>query len=79
MNRPGIASVYGNKIILDGTTIEEVEGHHKKTLKLAVEVANNTYREIQNKLKQREADERRRKEEHKKKIDDISKRISFDD
>ncbi len=79
MHRTGIASVYGDKIILDGTTIEEVEKYHKRTLKLAVEAANKTYQQIQNTLKQKEEGERRRKEEHKKKMDDISKRISFDD
>lgn len=40
MHRPGIVSTYGNQVILDGTTIEEVEKYHKDTLKLAVEVAN---------------------------------------
>lgn len=40
MHRPGIASVSGDRIILDGTTIEEVEQHHLDTLKLAVRAAN---------------------------------------
>lgn len=79
MHRPGIASVYGNKIVLDGTDIEEVEKYHKDTLKLAVEVANNTLKEIRMKKKQREEIERRKAEEHKNKLGDISKRISFDD
>jgi hypothetical protein len=79
MHRPGIASVSGNKIYLDGTTIEEVERYHKKTLKLAVEVANNKYAELQASKKYQEEQERIRKEQHRKNIDDISKRISFDD
>ncbi|MFN8357144.1 MAG: toll/interleukin-1 receptor domain-containing protein [Spirosomataceae bacterium] len=79
MHRPGIASVYDNKIYLDGTTIEEVERYHKKTLKLAVDIANRTYSQIQARRKQEEEEERLRKEQHQKKIDDISKRISFDD
>lgn len=33
-HRPGIASTHGNQVILDGTTIEEVEKYHKETLKL---------------------------------------------
>src|ERR1700739_1747494 len=40
MHRPGIARVEGDRVILDGTTIEEVERYHLKTLKLAVERAN---------------------------------------
>ncbi|MFS4467710.1 toll/interleukin-1 receptor domain-containing protein [Maribacter sp. 2210JD10-5] len=46
MHRPGIASAYGNQVILDGTTIEEVEKYHKDTLKLTVEVANKQIAEI---------------------------------
>jgi hypothetical protein len=79
MHRPGIASVYGNRIYLDGTTIEEVERYHKKTLKLAVGEANSIYAKIQERKKQQEEKERLLKEQHRKKIDDISKRISFDD
>lgn len=79
MHRPGIASVFGNKIILDGTDIEEVEKYHKDTLKLAVEVANNTLKEIKIMKRQKEEFERQKAEEHKNKLGDISKRINFDD
>lgn len=79
MHRPGIASVYGNKIYLDGTTMEEVERYHKKTLKLAVGVANSIYAEIQMRKRIKEEQENKLKEQHKKNIDDISKRINFDD
>lgn len=79
MHRPGIASVYGNKIYLDGTTIEELERYHKKTLKLAVDVANRTYAEIIARRKHQEEQERIRKEQHRKNIDDKSKRINFDE
>jgi len=40
MHRPGIASVTGDRIILDGTTLEEVKTYHRDTLLLAVEAAN---------------------------------------
>lgn len=40
MHRPRIASVSGAKIILDGTTIEEVKLYHRDTLVLCVEEAN---------------------------------------
>ncbi|NOX65828.1 MAG: TIR domain-containing protein [Chlorobi bacterium] len=78
MHRPGIASAYGNQIILDGTTIEEVEKYHKDTLKLAVDVANQQLEQINLKKQQQEERERIEKEKHKKNIDDISNRISFD-
>lgn len=79
MHRPGIASVYSNKIILNGTDIEEVEKYHKETLKLAVEVANNTLKEFKTRQRQFDEKERQRLEEHKNKLNDISKRINFDD
>lgn len=36
MHRPGIARVSGDRVILDGTTIEEVEKYHRDTLKLSI-------------------------------------------
>jgi hypothetical protein len=79
MHRPGIASVYGNKVFLYGTTIEEVDRYHKKTLKLAVDVANKALEDIKIQRKQREEQKKNQLEQHKKNIDDISKRITFDD
>jgi hypothetical protein len=78
MHRPGIASVYSNKIILDGTDIEEVEKYHKDTLKLAVQIANKILKEIKTRKRQKEELDRQRAEEHKSKLGDISKRINFD-
>ena len=78
MHRPGIASTYGNQVILDGTTIEEVEKYHKDTLKLVVEVANKQIAEINLRKKQKAERERIEREQHQKNIDDISKRINFD-
>jgi hypothetical protein len=40
MDRPGIASVYGSKVVLDGTTMEEVERYHKDTSNLVVDETN---------------------------------------
>jgi len=78
MHRPGIASAYGNQVILDGTTIEEVEKYHKNTLKLAVEVANKQITELNLRKQQQAKRERIEREQHKRNIDDISKRIDFD-
>lgn len=78
MHRPGIASAYGNQVILDGTTIEEVEKYHKDTLKLAVGVANKQIAEINLRKQQQAERERIEREQHQKNIDDISKRINFD-
>ena len=40
MHRPGIASAVGDRIILDGTTVEEIEEYHRDTLKAVVERVN---------------------------------------
>lgn len=79
MHRPGIASVQNNKIILDGTDIEEVEKYHKDTLKLAVEIANKTIIEKKAAQEQIKEQEKQLQEAHKNKLGDIGKRISFDD
>lgn len=43
MHRPGIARIVEDKIILDGTTIQEVKNHHRDTLILCVNDANEDY------------------------------------
>ncbi len=40
MHRPGIARVVGDRVVLDGTTLEEVAQYHQRTLKLAVDATN---------------------------------------
>ena len=78
MHRPGIASVSCDKIILQGTTIEEVELYHRKTLELAEEVANRQYPELQNRQREQQRQEQERIEEHKRKVEESAKRIKFD-
>ena len=78
MHRPGIARVSGSKILLEGTTIEEVRDYHRETLSLAVDTANQEYRarvaEAEGK-RQAEEDETAR---HRRNVDDIATEISFD-
>ena len=40
MHRPGIARLAGDRIWLDGTTVEEIAQYHLHTLKLAVDATN---------------------------------------
>lgn len=40
MHRPGIAQVYGDRIVLDGTTVDEVAKYHAATLVAVVERFN---------------------------------------
>ncbi|MEO6102521.1 MAG: hypothetical protein ABIP44_02650 [Pseudoxanthomonas sp.] len=79
MHRPGIASVSGNKIILDWTTIEEVDKYHKDTLRLAVGVANTRWEEIPVFKRGKFEEEKRQKEEHRKNLNYAGKRMKFDE
>lgn len=77
IHRPGIARVESDKIILDGTTIEEVKQYHRDTLILCVEKTNEEekqYRRREEQLKRKKQEEI---ENHYRNINDISKDIRF--
>ncbi|TDL38479.1 hypothetical protein EVU91_05175 [Macrococcoides bohemicum] len=75
MHRSGKARVVGDKIILDGTTIEEVKNYHRDTLIMCVEDANVEYkRMIEKKLEEQKKRKTRVNEFEqalKRNIDDI--------
>jgi TIR domain len=77
-HRPRIASVVGDRVILDGTTVEEVETHHRDTLKLVIDKVNQDIAEYE--AKQRRAEETRAEQErqHKESASEAAKRITFD-
>lgn len=77
-HRPGIGRVEGDRIILDGTTVEEVAQVHRDTLKLVVEEVNRIVAEHE--VKQRGENERQSEllRGHKESVKDAAKRISFD-
>lgn len=78
MHRPGIARVSRDRIILDGTTIEEVERYHLKTLKLAIEKTNEEVEAVERR-ERAEAEQRERQEhERRENISDVSRRLDFD-
>jgi hypothetical protein len=55
MHRHSIASVTGKYILLNGTTIEEIDKYHKATLKICVEDANKSYNAfIENELREKQ-------------------------
>lgn len=78
MHRPGIARVFSKKIILDGTTMDEVERYHRDTLLLALDEANRGYREWTARQADREAREATRVEQHREDVEQSAKRIKFD-
>lgn len=77
MHRPGIASVYGNKIILDGTTMEEVRDYHRETLLLCVEEANKKEAQIIREQQLKKAREEQRKKQHYDNVNNIADTIKF--
>jgi hypothetical protein len=78
MHRPSIGKVSGDRIILDGTTIEEVEKYHRETLLLVIERVNEEIAELEAR-KRREAEAAlQRKQQHESTVNELSKRIKFD-
>ena len=77
MHRPGIARVDSDKIILDGTTIEEVKQYHRDTLILCVEKTNEEEKQIRKREEQLKRKKQEERENHYRNIDDISKDIKF--
>lgn len=74
MHRPGICRVVGDRIILDGTTVEEVEKYHRDTLKLVLEKVNRD-------IEEHEAEQKRLEEQQiqrQRDLEQAAKRISFD-
>jgi TIR domain len=78
MHRPGIAYVNGNKIILDGTTVDEVERYHRETLILVVEATNSSYQNEFNRQKQIEDARKDFESQHKKNAEELAKKIKFE-
>jgi TIR domain len=78
MHRAGIASVSGDKVYLDGTTMGEVLNTHRHTLLLALGVAN---REVESRDRQkfeREQEQARIKQEHETQVRETAEGIKFD-
>lgn len=78
MHRPGIASVSGDRIVLNGTTMEEVEKYHLQTLKVVIKATNEDTGKA---LSQVAEQEKRRQEQfkaHRSRVSEISARLDFD-
>lgn len=78
-HRPGIASVIGDTVVLDGTTIEEVKDYHRDTLVLVVQETNKQYKEFVDRRQKAIEREQEQLRTHKQKLDNISNQIKFRD
>jgi hypothetical protein len=79
MHRPGIASVVGDTVVLDGTTVEEVKDYHRDTLVLVIQETNKHYKEFIERRQKAIEREQEQLKTHKQKVDDISNQIKFSD
>jgi hypothetical protein len=79
MHRPGIASIRGDTVVLDGTTIEEVGLYHRETLVRAVNAANSKFTELEKSRAISEHAERERVEKHRMSVTAAAKGLRFDD
>lgn len=74
-----MASVGADRIILNSTTIDNVERVHLDTLKRAVAEANRATREAQEKLRRRAELEEQKKREHLRHVQTVVERLNFND
>jgi TIR domain len=77
MHRPGIARISGDKVVLEGTTVDEVERYHRDTLLVAVDMANDRYSELEKAQREQEERERARLDAHKQSVEEAAKRLKF--
>jgi hypothetical protein len=79
MHRPGIASVQGDRIVLDGTTIEELEKYHLQTLKLVVRQLNEHTAQFLRAERERRRVEAEAAAAHDRNVREAAARLRFDD
>ena len=77
MHRPGILRVAGERIILDGTTIEEVERYHAATLRLVLAEVNTRITEQGVKKKAQVQSNAEQEEAHRANVADVARRIDL--
>lgn len=77
MHRFGIASVYGDVIMLDGITLEEVKQFHKETLIMCVNIANEKEADYIKAEERRKKAEEQRVNEHLEKVKSMAEEIKF--
>lgn len=77
-HRPGIARISRDKIILDGTTMDEIERYHANMLKLALQKANEEAAREEERERLLAEQKRKSEQEHRASVSEISKRLKFD-
>lgn len=78
MHRPGIARVAGDTVVLDGTTIDEVEKYHLDTVKLCVARANDVEIARVERARRRAEQDEAERQVHDAHVDEVADRLKFD-
>jgi hypothetical protein len=78
LHRPKIARVARDRIILDGTTVEEVAEVHRDTLKVVVAKVNQDIENWERAQHRAAEEEAERQRLHRQAVLDAAKKISFD-
>lgn len=78
MHRPGIARVVGDKVLLDGTTMDEVRSYHRDTLVLAVGEANAGLLRLEERRRLEEVQAQRKRDEHEAQVQKLASDITFE-
>ena len=76
-HRPGICTVNGDRIWLNGTTLEEVVQTHTATLQLALNETNRKYAELEAKQHAQAEQERSERAAHEQHVREVAKKIKF--
>jgi TIR domain len=78
MHRPGIASISGDAVILDGTTMEELERYHVETLRHVLDKVNQDVATHESQERARAEREERQRGEHEEAVRQVASRLKFD-
>jgi sRNA-binding protein len=78
MHRPGIARVSGDTVILDGTTMEELERYHVDTLRHVIAKVNTDVAAHEAREQERAVREAERARQHDETVRKVSERLSFE-
>ena len=78
MHRPHTARIVGDRLILEETTVEEIEKYHQETLKVVLDKVNTDIAALE--AKQRREQEKRAEQlrQHRQSVEEAAKRIRFD-
>lgn len=78
MHRRGIASVSGDRIVLDGTTVDEIERYHAETLRHVIREVNRQVADVEAAELVREELEESERKAHEEAVREAAKRLSFE-